>query len=60
MMDDRPERQPLPSEDGGDLVDEPSSGETDDYLVASAEGVPYTPRDGARAWRGVRCGGAGA
>jgi osmotically-inducible protein OsmY len=43
MMDDRPERQPLPSEDGGDLIDEPSSGESDDYLVASAEGVPYTP-----------------
>ena len=41
--DDRPERQPLPSEDGGDLVDEPASGETDDYLVASAEGVPYVP-----------------
>jgi BON domain len=43
MMDDRPERQPLPSEDGGDLADEPSSGESDDYLVASAEGVPYVP-----------------
>jgi hypothetical protein len=43
MMDDRPERQPLPSEDSGDLVDEPASGETDDYLVASAEGVPYVP-----------------
>ena len=43
MMDDRPERQPLPSEDGGDLIDEPSSGETDDWLVASAEGVPYIP-----------------
>ena len=43
MVDDRPERQPLPSEDGGDLVDEPASGETEDYLVASAEGVPYVP-----------------
>ncbi len=43
MMDDRPERQPLPSEDGGDLVDEPASGDTEDYLVASAEGVPYVP-----------------
>jgi hypothetical protein len=42
-MDDRPERLPLPSEDSGDLVDEPASGETDDYLVASAEGVPYVP-----------------
>ncbi len=43
MMDDRPDRLPLPSEDSGDLVDEPGSGETDDYLVASAEGVPYVP-----------------
>ena len=43
MMDDRPERQPLPSEDTGDLVDEPASGETDDYLVARDEGVPYVP-----------------
>ncbi|MEA2651985.1 MAG: hypothetical protein QOI85_1706 [Chloroflexota bacterium] len=43
MVDDRPERQPLPSEDGGDLVDEPASGDTEDYLVASAEGVPYVP-----------------
>lgn len=43
MMDDRPERQPLPSEDTGDLVDEPSSGVTDDYLVAREEGVPYLP-----------------
>ena len=43
MMDDRPERQPLPSEDTGDLVDEPARGETDDYLVAREEGVPYVP-----------------
>ena len=43
MTDDRPDRLPLPSEDGGDLVNEPASGETDDYLVASAEGVPYVP-----------------
>jgi hypothetical protein len=43
MDDDRPERQPLPSEDTGDLVDEPISGETDDYLVAREEGVPYVP-----------------
>ena len=43
MVDDRPDRQPLPSEDSGDLVDEPASGETDDWLVASAEGVPYVP-----------------
>jgi osmotically-inducible protein OsmY len=43
MMDDRPERQPLPSEDTGDLVDEPADGQTDDHLVASEEGVPYVP-----------------
>jgi hypothetical protein len=43
MMDDRSERQPLPSEDTGDLVDEPISGMTDDYLVAREEGVPYIP-----------------
>ncbi|HEX7195517.1 MAG TPA: BON domain-containing protein [Candidatus Limnocylindria bacterium] len=43
MMDDRPERQPLPSEDTGDLGDEPASGDTDDYLVAREEGVPYVP-----------------
>ncbi|MGH2417116.1 MAG: BON domain-containing protein [Candidatus Limnocylindria bacterium] len=42
-MDDRSERQPLPSEDTGDLVEEPASGETDDHLVASEEGVPYVP-----------------
>jgi BON domain len=43
MDDERRERQPLPSEDTGDLVDEPASGETDDYLVAREEGVPYVP-----------------
>jgi hypothetical protein len=42
-MDERDERLPLPSEDGGDLVDEPPTGVTDDYLVAQEEGVPYTP-----------------
>lgn len=42
-MDDRSQRQPLPSEDTGDLVDEPISGVTDDYLVAREEGVPYVP-----------------
>jgi osmotically-inducible protein OsmY len=34
---------PLPSEDGGDLVDEPATGMTDDDLVATEEGVPWTP-----------------
>ena len=43
MMDDRPERQPLPSEDTGDLLDDPAGGVTDDYLVAREEGVPYVP-----------------
>lgn len=43
MTDERWERQPLPSEDTGDLLDEPISGETDDYLVAREEGVPYVP-----------------
>jgi hypothetical protein len=44
MTDDREERRlPLPSEDGGDLVDTPPSGETDDPVVASEEGVPYVP-----------------
>ena len=41
MRDD--ERLPLPSEDEGDLVDEPRRGMTDDYLVAQEEGVPYDP-----------------
>ena len=43
MMDDRPERQPLPSEDTGDLLDDPAGGVTDDYLVAREEGIPYVP-----------------
>ena len=43
MMDDRPERQPLPSEDTGDLLDDPAGGVTDDYLVAREEGLPYVP-----------------
>jgi hypothetical protein len=37
------DRLPLPSEDEGDLLDEPASGETDDYLVAQEEAVPYVP-----------------
>jgi hypothetical protein len=43
MMDDRPDRLPLPSEDEGDLVEEPREGMTDDPLVATEEGVPYDP-----------------
>src|ERR671918_158770 len=38
-MDERIDGQPLPSKDTGDRVDEPISGETDDYLVAREEGV---------------------
>jgi hypothetical protein len=41
--DDLAERLPLPSEDTGDLVEEPASGMTDDYLVAREEGLPYSP-----------------
>jgi len=41
--DDPPERLPLPSEDEGDLLDEPATGETEDPLVASQEGVPWVP-----------------
>jgi len=43
MMDDRGERPPPPAEDSGDLVDEPASGDTDDFVVATEEGVPYVP-----------------
>jgi len=43
QRDDPPERLPLPSEDEGDLLDEPATGETDDPLVASQEGVPWVP-----------------
>jgi hypothetical protein len=47
-MDQQEERLPLPSEDTGDLADEPASGMTDDYLVAREEGVPYmAPTEGA-------------
>jgi hypothetical protein len=42
-QDHEQERLPLPSEDTGDLVDEPASGMTDDYLVAREEGLPYAP-----------------
>lgn len=41
--DDLPERQPLPSEDEGDLIEEPGEGESDDPMVATEEGVPYLP-----------------
>lgn len=42
-MEQRDERMPLPSEDTGDLTEEPRTGQTDDFLVAREEGVPYTP-----------------
>lgn len=43
MSEAREPRLPLPSEDEGDLVETPPAGETDDYLVAQEEGVPYVP-----------------
>ena len=42
-MDQREDRLPLPSEDEGNLVEEPRGGMTTDALVASEEGVPYDP-----------------
>jgi hypothetical protein len=42
-VEQRDGRLPLPSEDGGDLVEEPRGGMTDDPLVATEEGVPYDP-----------------
>ena len=42
-MERRDDRLPLPSEDEGNLVEEPRGGMTDDPLVASEEGVPYDP-----------------
>jgi hypothetical protein len=40
---DLPQHMPLPSEDEGDLNEEPGEGESDDPLVATEEGVPYVP-----------------
>lgn len=42
-MERRDDRLPLPSEDSGDLVNEPREGMTDDPTVATEEGVPYDP-----------------
>ncbi len=42
-MDQQDDRLPLPSEDEGDLVNEPAEGMSDDPLVATEEGVPWTP-----------------
>jgi osmotically-inducible protein OsmY len=42
-VEQRDDRLPLPSEDEGDLVDEPAEGASDDPLVATEEGVPWTP-----------------
>lgn len=42
-MQDPDDRLPLPSEDSGDLTEEPATGDTDDYLVAQQEGVPWVP-----------------
>lgn len=51
-------RLPLPSEDTGDLVEEPVSGMTDDYLVAREEGIPYDPPT-ERVIGGQRADGSG-
>ena len=42
-MDERNFRLPLPSEDEGDLVDDPPTGMTDDPVVATEEGLPWDP-----------------
>lgn len=42
-MQNDEDRLPLPSEDEGDLAEEPRGGMTDDPLVAAEEGVPYDP-----------------
>jgi hypothetical protein len=42
-MDQNEDRLPLPSEDEGNLVEEPQGGMTDDHIVAAEEGVPYDP-----------------
>jgi hypothetical protein len=57
--DDLPERQPLPSEDEGDLIAEPGEGETDDPMIATEEGVPYVPPT-ERVLSGGRSGGTSA
>lgn len=64
--DDLPERQPLPSEDEGDLIAEPAEGETEDPMVATEEGVPYlapTERvlsDGRRGGTAADAAGSGS
>ena len=42
-MDERDFRMPLPSEDEGDLAEDPPEGMTDDPIVATEEGVPWDP-----------------
>ena len=42
-MDERDFRLPFPSEDEGDLADEPPEGVSDDPIVAAEEGVPWEP-----------------
>ena len=37
------DRLPLPSEDEGNLTEESTTGQTDDYLVAQEEALPYDP-----------------
>ena len=42
-MERHDDRMPLPSEDSGNLVNEPPEGMTDNPTVATEEGVPYDP-----------------
>ena len=42
-MQNDEDRLPLPSEDEGNLVEEPRGGMTDNEMVAAEEGVPYDP-----------------
>ena len=42
-MERRDRELPLPSEDSGDLAHDPTEGVTDDHMVATEEGMPWTP-----------------
>jgi hypothetical protein len=42
-VDERDFRMPLPSEDEGDLAEDPPEGMTDDPIIATEEGVPWDP-----------------
>jgi hypothetical protein len=42
-VDERDFRMPLPSEDEGDLAEDPPEDMTDDPIIATEEGVPWDP-----------------